>query len=175
MKKLLIVLAVFAISLIGAIAQEKTKDVAPKVSVTPEYHDVAIKLFKALGYSSDYESIITGTLRRVQMYKPEVKDEYWDEVRKNMEDKEYFNDIVLLYAEVFNLSEIKELVGFYESAVFKKMSLLDQGFQVKLGEIQEKYYDKVVLRVAQKMKKDGHELPKFMIDTIEKHNIESNK
>lgn len=162
MKKHIISIALLfsVLQLSIAKAEENTEPKAPQV--TEEYRTAAYRLFKAFELDNEYQSMIRTTINRGQMYEPDIPIEFWDQLKSQFNEKEFFDKLAELYIEIFELEDIKELTRFYESAVYKKLSYNSAGFMIKTGKIQDEMYVKMRDKMVSAITEKGYPVPGFM-------------
>ena len=163
MIKYLICLALFFTVYNPTIANQEDKSKQQVPQITEEYKNTAYRLFKTFGLGSEYTSMINGIITRAKLYKPEIPNEFWDKLPSNFDETAYFDEVTKVYAEIFNLEEIKELVKFYETPLYKKLMMNSTGLMVKTGEVQDLMYSDVNKKMISIIEKNGYEVPEFML------------
>ncbi len=163
MKNKVAVIAFLALSYCTTFAQDTPEQTAPvTIQVTPEYRAAAMQLFKSLTPDDPYQGMVNGILKRIERYDLGMSKDFQDSLAKSFDNTAYYNDQIQVYAEVFNIDEIKELIKFNESPVSKKMRRYANGFMIKLGGIEEQYFSIICQELAKKLEARGFEAPAFL-------------
>ncbi len=82
---------------------------------------------------------------------PQVKDELWQELKKEISADELLQRLVPVYEKHFSASDIKELIRFYESPVGKKLTVtLPSVNQEALG-IGQTWGSEIAVRVKRRL------------------------
>lgn len=82
---------------------------------------------------------------------PQIKDELWQELKKEISADELLQRLVPVYEKHFSASDIKELIRFYESPVGKKLTVtLPSVNQEALG-IGQTWGSEIAVRVKRRL------------------------
>lgn len=114
MKRIFITLAISFLVLFSSFSQERSK-----------YSDVLLEMFQVSGGEASYQVV---TSQMIQMFKEEYVDipkEHWENLEKEFLKTSMVDLSIMLepvYQKYLSLSDLKEVIAFYNTPVGKKFS-----------------------------------------------------
>lgn len=167
MKKYILIFGLYFATTSISFSQVEQNTTKAPIEITKEFREVSNHLFNAMGLHKDHASMIRGILNRVTMHNPEIPDKFLEELKSSFDEKIFYEELCKLYAEIFTADEMKELLKFYQTPLYRKLQRNSTGFMVKTGEIQENLYIKVLDGMAEVFKQKGYKVPAFMLPAEE--------
>jgi len=91
---------------------------------------------------------IIATFRQMM---PQVKDELWQELKKEISAEELLLRLVPVYDKHFSSSELKELIRFYESPIGKKTTQMMPAINQEAMQIGQQWGSEVSVRIKRRI------------------------
>lgn len=153
MKKLLI-LVVFALSFTGVTLAQAVETQASK-----EYVAELQKMLNVSGVDATFKVVIPQMFAMMKQNAPQVPAEYW-EVMQNELSKFFMEDLVQLLAPIYQkyltLSDIKELIKFYQTPIGKKLAAVQPTLTSESMMVGQQWGMKIATRVQEALKAKGY-------------------
>lgn len=118
-------LAIFAFASLNVFceAAETSPAEAPAPSAADQAKEVDIrKMLDLSGSGHVGVQVMNQMLKSFRQQMPQVPNEFWDEIEKDIKPQDLVDMMVPIYARHFSADEIKQLIAFYESPIGKKMT-----------------------------------------------------
>lgn len=153
MKKLLI-LVVFALSFTGVTLAQ-----AEQTQPSKEYVAELQKMLNVSGVDATFKVVIPQMFAMMKQNAPQVPAEYW-EVMQNELSKFFMEDLVQILAPIYQkyltLSDIKELIKFYQTPIGKKLAAVQPTLTSESMMVGQQWGMKIATRVQEALKAKGY-------------------
>jgi hypothetical protein len=139
-----------------AAAPADGKAAAPVAKTEPKTIDPAkradiLRLLQVTQAASMGEQAVQQILATFRQMMPQVKDEVWQEVKKEVSADELIQRLVPIYDKHFSPAELKDLLRFYESPIGKKTTQVMPAINQEALQIGQQWGSEVSLRVKRRV------------------------
>lgn len=157
----LFVLMLFALNNLSyaqdAASETPEQDELPQI--TKEYKEAVLKLFDVNGYRQELEMGFKSISSRVFLYFNDISEEEISEISKKFNIDELLDKQCRVYAKIFTIDEVNELIKIFSNPVTKKLNELGEGLSGGLFANENKFFDELRFLIADEIAKKGYELP----------------
>lgn len=95
-------------------------------ALTQEMRDALLKLVEVNGELAGLKSAPAQLIAALKPIAPTLPDEFWVKAAKKMDVDGLMEELLPVYAKHYTLSEVKDLIAFYETPTGKKFSVHQQ-------------------------------------------------
>ena len=110
-----------------------------------------IRLLQVTQATNMGEQAVQQILTTFRQMMPQVKEDVWQEVKKEVGADELIQRLIPVYDKHFGASELKELLRFYESPIGKKTTQVMPAINQEALQIGQQWGSEVALRVRRRV------------------------
>lgn len=124
---------------------------------SPEMENDIRQLMNAMGMGDLSNQILGQMIGQMKQMAPDAPEAFWTNFQKKADGNELIELIIPIYAKHFSHAEIKELIGFYNSPIGKKVTATLPAITQESMVAGQQWGMKLAQDVMAELKAQGHQ------------------